>query len=270
ALEFSTLATDVQGLYDFNGIRQVIAPETFADIVELDEFAYEVRFYLRENMSQDVDGDYVASGEPFVTWRVENPDADEEIFNRLTVTEIRGGESYPNEYVWDEAESAWTLNRGGGLRIDEKTDTDGGPGLRVETHVIKDSGGVVASTVETTYQEFAWGEEAVEVVNDPAGEALTRVTAYYTDPAEVGAYGEIKSVVRADGSWAAYVYDELGRVVEEKRPWLTSDLDGPARVSRYDYAPVDPDDSQELRDSQTPRTVTETIDGLVTGKAFTV
>ena len=269
ALEFNTLAANVQGVYDAAGLRQVIAPETFVDIAALDGYSYEVRFYLPEAQgAQANDGLYAVSGDPIAVLRIENPDASDEIYNRLRVTEIRDGQSYISDYEWDEDAGAWSLSKGGGLRVEEKSCEYPSDGLRTETHVISNSGGAIASKTETTFQTFDWGESIVQEVVDPDGEALTTVTDYYIEPDDEGSYGKVKSRQNPDGSWVVYVYDSKGRVIEERRPWLDSDFDTTGRTIYYDYTPVDEDDAREFRDVTSPRTITEEINGIVTSKTF--
>ena len=105
------------------------------------------------------------------------------------------------------------------------------------TEIVKDAYGNIVSKIRTTYREFEWGEEVEITVTDPDGAALTTTTEYYDDPEQAGSYGRIVRQVNPDGSWIRYEYDAQGRMVA------------------YDYQPVDPDDSNDARDTERPRTV---------------
>ena len=259
----------------YNGaLRQVLAPQAFVDVAVLDDFSYEIRFFWPDQAQGPEDGLYVPApgAEPFALWRVENPDASDDTSQRLRFTQIReGGEPEVSQYAWDEALGDWTLTQGGGLRVETKTRTlDPATGDEVLTETLADAQGQVAEQTQTRFADFPWGLAPVERVNDPQGAALAQTLTYVEDPGAQG-YGRIRQRINPDGSWTAYEYDALGRVVQEVRPWLDSPPGTPAHSARavaYDFQPVDPEDSDLPEDRFSPRTATETVMGVVTGRTF--
>ncbi len=277
ALSVSTLG-QVEIIRDAGGVRQVVAPETFVDVVRADPFTYELRFYRPEDRSEAADGIYgVAPGAaPFVTWRVENPDRSESTYHRLRITEDRGGPVRVNEYAWDEASGTWTLSEGNGQRVTTQWETESGTD-RLERVTVTDASGVVASDVRTTYRRLTCGAETREViverVVDPDGLALTTAYGYYDASGPAGSCGLLASAVHPDGSWARYAYDDQGRKTLEVRPWMDTPAGtdaSRARAIRYGYTPVDPSDTEDPADVRLPRTITEEIAGVVVARTYRV
>jgi len=279
ALEFSSLARNVMALRESDGtLRQVLAPRSLANIVVINDFSYEIEFYRPDEITGRTNNLYEIdpSATPFAIWTVENPDASSEVYNRLKITEMRGDTSKAYEYVWNQAQNAWSLIRGNGLRIETRAEVqDGENNNRIVTHTIKDASNNIASIVETTYHEYSLGQETVEEIikqiDDPDGAALTTTTTYYEDPNETGSYLKIRSRVNPDGSWARYEYDEHGRKTAEVRSWLDVSMDSApssARAIYYDYTPVDERDSGTPVDVRRPRTVTEKIQGTTVSKTY--
>lgn len=269
ALVFSTLARGTEALFDEDEVlHQVVTPKTFVNIVELDDFSYEIRYYRPEDMGAR-DGDFYTvneAAEPFSLWRVENPDKSLEVYNRLTISEIDGTEIKTYEYIRDEDSGEWSLGKDGGNQITTKQEfTDSETGNAIEIETVKDSGGLIASVRKTVKQAFAWGDEIVQAIDDPEGEALATSTTWHTDPEVVGSYTNIHTINRPDGSMVTFTYDENGRTLTEVRNWLD---DGDGRMVTYDYTPVDPLDLNDTEDEYNPRKVTESIDGIIVSKIF--
>lgn len=88
-------------------------------------------------------------------------------------------------------------------------------GARTETLTVRDQGGGSASERTLWYKKFTWGEELVQAVNDPAGEALKTTWEYYDDTASVGQRRKVKHTVAPTGFWKHYDYDSVGRVIKE-------------------------------------------------------
>src|SRR6185312_11772984 len=105
---------------------------------------------------------------------------------RFRAQELReGGAVQKNhDYAWDEASGSWSLDEGEGLRRESRLSQQVGD-KRVERTTVSDGTGAVASIVDKTYEQFAWGEEIVKEVRDPDGAALTTNTGYYTEPNDV-------------------------------------------------------------------------------------
>ncbi|MCP4344432.1 MAG: hypothetical protein GY795_02775, partial [Desulfobacterales bacterium] len=141
ALEVLKFGSDTEILYDGTALRQVVSPERFVSIATVGEYKYTVIFYSPDAMGDKVNGFYeIAEGaEPFVSWAVENPDREASL-SRLKLTETAGTVQKVYEYMWDEAESTWTLDKGNGLQIiaKKKETVSGSP---VETEIVKNASG---------------------------------------------------------------------------------------------------------------------------------
>ncbi|MCP4688484.1 MAG: hypothetical protein GY859_10555, partial [Desulfobacterales bacterium] len=128
ALRFSTLARDVEEIYDEDHApRQILAPKTLVDITTNDDFSYEIKFYRPSDIEEKTEGLYTlaSTAAPFTTWRIENPDAAPG-GNRLRVTEIKGGAEKSHEYALDPDANSWTLDKGDGLRMNTRSETVSG------------------------------------------------------------------------------------------------------------------------------------------------
>ncbi|MCP4066686.1 MAG: hypothetical protein GY741_00240, partial [Phycisphaeraceae bacterium] len=148
SLVFASPTREAEALFDDTGaVRQIVAPRTFVDIVTLTDFGYEVRFYRPEAMG-DLTGDIYevnASAVPFSTIRIENPDASPDVYNKLRITENKGGDDIVSEYAWDEGAGAVTLSQGNALQIVMHEETINGDTKEV-VRTVSDTTGHVAST----------------------------------------------------------------------------------------------------------------------------
>ncbi len=283
ALQFSSMAGEeqVEALYGSETLRQIVAPQTFVDVVAISNFGYEIRFYDPSARGAKTDGFYVVDSSvvPKSVWRIENPDASETVFNRLRLTKIKDGKSIAYEYIWDAAQGTWFLSRGNGLSVESRSETTNASGDRVVTHTVKDDQNKLSSATQTTYHQYPWGEEVIKTVNDPAGAALNTITDYYQGTGNSKIDGKIKRVTNPDGSWTRYEYDDKGRRLKEIHPWLNSPIivaEGAARVIYNDYTPVDPEEIYQstvqninmARYADSPRALTETILGQTVSKTF--
>ncbi len=275
SLLVSTLTSEIEERFDeLNVIRQIMAPQTFVDIVAIDAFTFTITFYDPADVTGETDGFYDVdpAAVPIATWQITNPDASATTFNRLDVTETRDGDVNAYAYVWDSATSTWSLEKGAGLQKVSRHEATSGSD-RIVTETIADGAGVVASKTQTTYHTFAWGEEVTEQVQDPDTAALTTSTAYYTDEAEAGSYGRVSEMLYPDGSWVRHEYDDQGRKQTDIHPWLDAapgSANDVSRVIHYDYTPVDGQDTGDAENRYSPRTVTETILGTDTKKTYHV
>ncbi|MEW5733602.1 MAG: Ig-like domain-containing protein [Thermodesulfobacteriota bacterium] len=275
ALVMASTAQGAETIYGDKGeIRQVLSGQGFVDVQETGDYGYELRFYLRDAVQElGPDGLYtlVAGASPVRVWSVENPDRNDK-GESLRLSEVSGGTGKIYDYKWVEADKDWALAMGGGLRIEGNVRTlDPGTGETLLTHTVSDNTGKVASSVRTRLHAFAWGEEVVEVVKDPAGANLAVTTTYYENPADKGSYGRVHTYSTSVGSWTEYFYDELGRLVEMRSPWLSHAPEDGYRSTRYSYQPIaGAGDANAPEDQFHPRTTAEEIAGTVTGISYHV
>ncbi|MDB6169689.1 MAG: hypothetical protein JWM88_2553, partial [Verrucomicrobia bacterium] len=93
----------------------------------------------------------------------------------------------------------------------------------------------------------SWGEELVQVIDDPDTAALTKTFTYYADRNYPGNYRRVKSVTESTGNWTAFSYyddwDRRGQVQYEYHPYLDSPATAASaatttgRAVYYEYAP---------------------------------
>ena len=273
ALLYGASVSEIDVMRDTAGdLRQVRAPGTLADVVTMSTNAFVVHFYPPSAVGTFTNGLYETTGDPVVSWRVEDPDAATNSNHRVLVSECLPAHTNEHLFVWDANDEGWTLHEGEGLR---SIACVGAWTLAsnewTETVVVKGTSQQVVSKQEVVTTVFPWGERVSREVNDPDGEAVATHYLYYGDVAESGRYGRLRAATSDDGSWVLYDYDERGRRSEIRTPWLNADFtnatdDAQVRITAYDYTPVDPADTS-AGDGRS-RTVIEQVAGVVVAKTF--
>jgi hypothetical protein len=247
-----SVGTELEVLYVPSGnaitpytMRQLKSPETFIDIVPLNRWGYEIRFYHAEEsvvtrskvekseglrfivgvgLPERVNL-YNVIGEPFVIWRFRNPNPP--ATDRLQVSKIKDGVADSSEYVYVAATDTWTMTNNEGqvvyLKTSEIDSSD--PCQRTEI-LAKKNRGLVTYTRTRVFRGFAWGQEIVKQVEEENGRAKTTAYTFHQDPAESDNYSRVESVTNPDGSWEKYVYEQKGsslvkRVVASGGPGTT-------------------------------------------------
>jgi RHS repeat-associated protein len=251
-----------------NALRQIKTASTLADIVTEGDRQYRIDFYAITDV-QKTDNLYVSSGAPKMTWRIYNPSALSA--DRLTITRTSGGSTNVYDAQYTPYFGRWVMTAPGDLRKDENFSFwDASETIREEHRKVLNQAGKVVRHSIKTWQKFAWDQAVVAEVNDPDGAAMTTTNTYYTNPAEMGRYSRLKTVLNSDGSWERYDYDATGRMIEKVSPFGDSPptaLNAQARVTTYSYAPVDPNDTAVLGD-QRPRTIVETALGQEVSRTY--
>lgn len=236
-----TSEVDVVRNAEDNSLRQVKAPETLADVVVISSWEYEVRFYRPSDVGAKTDGVYAVSGQPYVVWKIKNPDPPSA--NSLQISKTQNGITDTSTYNWDENSDVWSLTTGDGARVETKTTTYPTANSRTETSVVKNALQQVVSKVSRTFYAFDWGEELVQIVSDPDGAALKTTYAFYQNAADASRYARLKSVTNPDGSWEKYDYDQYGNRSLVLRPWkdqpLSSATEANSHATYYTYSNFD-------------------------------
>ncbi|HSE16369.1 MAG TPA: DUF6402 family protein [Pyrinomonadaceae bacterium] len=227
-----------------NSFRQIKSPATLADIVVTNTEEYEIRFYKHSDVGpKDQNGLYTFSNNPFVTWRVRNPNPG--TVSQLEISKIQNAVTQTNLYTWNSAALTWSLTTGNGARTETKVVTFApGTGDRTETFTVTNASSQVISKIARTYHQFSWpGQELIREVVDPGGAALTTTYDYYTVASEVGRFIRLKSITHPDGSWEKYDYDTIGNRVLVLRPWkdlsLATATEANSRAIRTTYSNYD-------------------------------
>lgn len=120
-------------------------------------------------------------------------------------------------YSWSSQDEAWTMAEGEDaqsiVKKTTKTENQVDARTRVETTVVKETDDTEVSVIEETYYLFAWGEELIKRVNDPAGAAITEVWQYYDAGSADGDNSDRLKVYLNDGGyWTFYEYHPDGLV----------------------------------------------------------
>ncbi|MBI2442158.1 MAG: hypothetical protein HYV35_12405 [Lentisphaerae bacterium] len=256
-----------------NLIRQVLTPECLADVATNSAYCYDIRVFSRESVGdQDSNGWYtVAAGtQPLAEYRIERPAAETSTVTTLWVTRTAGGQSIRNTFqvgAGADGYPEWVLTRADGARVERLQTVETGDG-RVKTYTVEEGDGRVVHKKRLEDQRFDWGWERVRETTDPDGAALTQQIAYYDEGGATGAYGHVRQTIKADGAWVRYEYDEWERRTKDIRSWLDAPVgaaENQARVTVYDYAPVDPLDTGL---GASPRAIVESIAGVPVGKTY--
>jgi RHS repeat-associated protein len=227
-------------------VRQVKAPQALADIIVINSSEYDIRYYRPADVGAKVNGLYGVNGQPFVTWKVRNPDP--ATTNRFQIQKIENGTvTDQTEYACEAITDYWTLSSGWTpatgtyARIKTKTVSYPTQTTRKEVFVVKDGTGQIASKAAKVYMTFPWGDELIQQIADPDGAALTTTYDYYSDPSQDWTYSQLKSVTHSDGSWEKYEYNfQDWSISQVLRPWKDISLDAAtaenARATIYHYA----------------------------------
>lgn len=185
-----------KGGYTSQSIKQVRGPETFMDIVVLNEWEYEVRFYHPNQVRSKQNGFYTVEGEPFSVTLVRNPNPPKT--DTLEITTTKDGKANKSEWKYDAQSDTWTyfLNNVETVRkVSELNATN--PCERIETrfdlqerHWVK--------TIKI-FQAFPWGQEIVQKIDDADGEAKVTRYKYFDDP-NGPHYTFLKTTIHPDGT----------------------------------------------------------------------
>ena len=113
-LKLYTMFSKTEALYDGQALRQAVAAQTFLDVVTLNAFEYELRFYPLDAINGYSNGYYAIDAQvsPFAVWNVKNPDGTNS-FNRLFVSKwVNGEQTESHNFTWNDATRSWTLVKG--------------------------------------------------------------------------------------------------------------------------------------------------------------
>jgi hypothetical protein len=185
-----------KGGYTSQSIKQVKGPETFMDIVVLNEWEYEIRFYRPDQVRAKRNGFYGVAGEPFSLTLIRNPNPPKT--NSIEITTTKDGIAKKSEWKYDEVSDTWLFFLDGVetvRKLSEISATD--PCERIETRFDLKEGGWV-KTIKI-FKAFPWGQDIVQKIDDADGEAKITRYKYFDDP-NGPHYTFLKTTIHPDGT----------------------------------------------------------------------
>lgn len=293
SLTHSGVGPGVERVFLSNVLRQVKAPQTFVDIVTNSSSAYEMRFYLPSQFSSSTNalGLYTAIGSPspFVTWKVENPDALGSS-NQVRITETRGADQKTYNWAYAPGTRTWSADSPAALsRVDVASSfvTTNQIYTRTVTVSAGKPGGAVESKVRKIYRRnlssapSAVSEMLIEETLDPDVNPKTTSYTYHAGYVPVGSWRPIRTVINPDGSWIYYTYDANRRVQATYEGIGDLPAPGPedyepgtsnTRFTTYDYAPsvVYGSDDDGTLEPNAPRRTVVTSAQIETSRSYMV
>ena len=258
---------DTEVIKDNDVLRQVKAPETFVDVVTLTSSSYELRFYTPSQVGSTSGGIYSVSGQPYVTYLVDNPGSG----NSVRFTETRGTLQKVTTYTYDDSTGTMTMSSGGGTRNDIFQSVTVGS-TTTETRTIKDATNQTVSVVREIKTIYPFGPNVTQRILDPAGANLITNYTYYTDAAnDGGAYGQLKLMVEPTGRWTRYTYDSQGRVANTVTQFLdtaSNSADNLNRITAVTFGTIPDQDGDGV--PETLKTTIESLLGQETGRSYEI
>lgn len=262
----------IEVIEDENSIlRQIYSGiDGLADIVITDEYSYEIRLYSQGNAgSKNAEGLYEPTGDPHTVWRIENPTADIDNLANVRITRTSGETSYVHDWKYNYSVQDWKVTSGSGMRVSSKMRYGDGNDSKV-IKIVTDESGTLAYKEEINTQSYSFGGAVKNEIVDPDNIALKTEYTYYEDSSETGKYGKRKTLLKPDGSWESYDYDDAGRKTLIVSSYKDAAFNSPAdqaKAVHYDYIPVDADDVLTENDRR-PRTVSVKVLGLTVSKTY--
>ena len=194
-----------KGGYTSQSIKQVKGPDGFMDIVVLNEWEYEIRFYHLDQVRPKRNGFYRVVGEPYSVTSIRNPNPPK--IDSIEITTTKNGRAEKSEWRYEEASDTWYFFLDGvesTRKLSQVSATD--PCERIETRFDLEGGSWV-KTIKT-FRGFPWGQEIVQKIEDADGQARVTKYKYFDDPNSPH-YTFLKTTIHPDGTIERH----------NRRPW---------------------------------------------------
>ncbi len=240
------LAADVERIDQSGKVRQLRTDQGLTDVVVINDFKYEMRFYGEGNFgTTKVGGLYPVTGAAFTTITVENPDAATNTFHRLRITEAGDLGNRQSDYTWTAGTQTWELETGSGARKETQAIVTSGS-LRSQTNEVKNADGTVVFKQIEKYKAFAWGQtNLIERIVDPAGAMpQTNTWIYYETLLDnTNNYRQVQFAIEPSGHWQRFEYDAKARVTKTVTQFgnaATNAAESVCRVTTNSYSATAP------------------------------
>ncbi|HWV99695.1 MAG TPA: RHS repeat-associated core domain-containing protein [Candidatus Acidoferrum sp.] len=205
----------VQVLTNASGvIQQVATPQILVNVNTINSYEYHLECYYIGDVTLGGSGYYQTNGPPpFTTWEVQNPDQATH-YNRLWITELRGGATRTFQYTYTAQNYRWDL-----LQPDQQTTLSSWwvPNGITSNYFRQISlNGQELGLVQESYQFVPALNDKVLTQRTEGDGTTTRTTTYTyysSDPGNGGNANQLQRVDHPDGSFEYYDYDAIGRVI---------------------------------------------------------
>ena len=265
----------IEVIYDNNKcLRQIRSQaDGLADMIITGEFSYEIRMYAPAAIDNKITENGVSiysiqSGAvPYITWRIENPQQNSSLIDKVKITRIIDGKSFVYDWSYSNNNDCWSLSRGSGAErkitskqnIENKNASIGSVALEVTNDIKSNNQSIISRTLEK-YTRFDFGDMLTETISDPEGIAQRTTTEYYTSGTNTS---NIKNKKYSSGQWEFYTYDDKKRQIRVNTAHKNSSYSENAAIGQsIEYGYVD-----SVSDDR-PRSITRKINGTLVGNIF--
>jgi RHS repeat-associated protein len=198
SLRYNFQRSDVQIYSNSFGIYQVKAPAMLANIVTNSSHKYSIQLFNLTNIVGGAEGGgYQLTNSPYRIITVENPGGNT---NKVLFTDSNDGATY--DFTWQT--NGWLLTSGNGLRNELKT-TIATNGTSIVTTTVSTGSESPVQARSEIWQTFSTNSQ--RLIREVFGSGSAARTNTYS----YNASGFRQQVVRWDGSWEYYLYDDYHR-----------------------------------------------------------
>lgn len=207
-------------------LKQIKSYQSVIDFHDIDS-GYEMRFYSPANITGKTGLSYNLEGEAFTVWRIQKMSIAANDFSKIMISEIPQGQS-PREYLFEYNSDLedWILSTDNGNRREIRSTTTDNDIITKLYRVENNANQIVYQDVRKI-KTFPWGNETIAKILGNTNPKTTNYY-YYDDIDNDGDnYGQLKSIMYANGFWERYEYDSSGRIIKLVSPYLNSSPDSP-------------------------------------------
>ena len=232
ALRSTATRPDVEVIQPEGWVRQVKAPQVFADVVRAqDLLSFTVYLYRLAEIGAKTNGLYWTPDptNAVASWTVSRSGVPG-VLTVLTITERRGSAERQHQYEYNRTTQTWTLDYPDNLRQDVIEFAAVGVN-RYYTGTVKGPGGVEVYRIEQKFEQFAWGSGLVYQRIGVGTNQLITTSTYSSsgfsafDGMANGTAVPLEQVNFPDGRWERYSYDNEGRLTQRIGPFLNAGPD---------------------------------------------
>ena len=199
-------STDIDVIWQDGGggfddyMRQIRVPQGLVNVTTGDSSdPYYVHFYANTNVGLRATNNYIISGAPLVTWKIHDRSAAGPGTNGLKITEIRTNET-DRVYSLAYLNPGWALTNADGT-IQTFVPAVPANDVRTEAFAVYSTS---STLIQTNWKQFTTNngfERLTLEIRGSGVDARTNSYAWYTN-------GLMQQMIREDGYWEYYVYDD--------------------------------------------------------------